>query len=207
MNQDNINKIISWAKNNQDYSAEELKKAAIDGGVSEEEFNTAMSTINAKTGELKYVGVGMRFLAVIFDAIIVGIIASILKNLIFASGLVKNPLSSFVDNPDPNSFLIFSLFLNLSFLFNVLIILIYYIMFEWKLNATPGKFIVGIRVIKSTGDKLDLKASVVRNVGRFIDFLPMFYLVGAICVWNSKIKQRLGDKLAKTVVVFKNSLK
>jgi len=64
-----------------------------------------------------------------------------------------------------------------------------------------------MRVIKSTGESLDLKASLIRNVMRIVDFLPFFYLVGAISIWDSKTKQRVGDRLAKTVVVSKNSIK
>ena len=36
-----------------------------------------------------------------------------------------------------------------------------------------------------------------------VDFLPFFYLGRDISVWNSKTKQRVGDRLAKIGVVSK----
>jgi uncharacterized RDD family membrane protein YckC len=60
---------------------------------------------------------------------------------------------------------------------------------------------VGLRVVKKEGAApLDWQASTVRNVLRLIDGL-FFYLVGAIFIWTSKDRQRLGDRLANTVVV------
>jgi uncharacterized RDD family membrane protein YckC len=42
--------------------------------------------------------------------------------------------------------------------------------------------------------------SLVRSLLRIIDGL-FVYLVGAILVWRSDMKQRFGDRVAKTVVV------
>jgi uncharacterized RDD family membrane protein YckC len=36
---------------------------------------------------------------------------------------------------------------------------------------------------------------------RIVDALPVAYLVGAIFVWTSDKRQRLGDRVAHTVVV------
>ncbi len=40
-----------------------------------------------------------------------------------------------------------------------------------------------------------------RNVLRIIDGLPLFYLASAILIWTSEKKQRLGDRVADTIVV------
>lgn len=80
-------------------------------------------------------------------------------------------------------------------------ILAYYVLMEWKIGGTIGKLLTGIRVIKTTGEPLDLKASLIRNILRIIDFLPLFYIAGVISIWTSEKKQRIGDRLAKTVVV------
>lgn len=47
----------------------------------------------------------------------------------------------------------------------------------------------------------------VRSLVRVVDAAPWIipYLVGAIAVWNSPSKQRLGDRVAQTVVVQKGS--
>ena len=47
---------------------------------------------------------------------------------------------------------------------------------------------------------MDWQASIIRNLLRIIDGF-CFYLVGAIIVWVTKSKQRLGDLAAHTLVV------
>jgi uncharacterized RDD family membrane protein YckC len=59
---------------------------------------------------------------------------------------------------------------------------------------------MSLKVVKQDGSALDWQASIVRNVLRIIDGI-FFYLVGAIVVWVSKGKQRLGDMAAHTLVV------
>jgi uncharacterized RDD family membrane protein YckC len=57
-----------------------------------------------------------------------------------------------------------------------------------------------LRVVAlETGEPIDWQASTVRNVLRLIDGL-VFYLVGMIVIWLSDKQQRLGDRLAGTVV-------
>jgi uncharacterized RDD family membrane protein YckC len=52
------------------------------------------------------------------------------------------------------------------------------------------------------GSKLTPSAALVRNVLRFVDVLPFAYIVGAVIIWSGGPKrQRLGDRVAKTVVV------
>jgi uncharacterized RDD family membrane protein YckC len=55
------------------------------------------------------------------------------------------------------------------------------------------------------GSDVTWAASVIRNLFRVIDGF-FLYLVGAIIVWNSAKRQRLGDQVARTVVVAKSSL-
>jgi len=72
MNQENVNKLVDWMKVNQNnYSTEELKKTAMEGGASEEDVKEALNIINAKVGVLEYKGVGVRFFAIVIDYIII----------------------------------------------------------------------------------------------------------------------------------------
>ncbi|MBW3666803.1 MAG: RDD family protein, partial [Actinobacteria bacterium] len=64
----------------------------------------------------------------------------------------------------------------------------------------------GQRVVMEDGSPVDWRASTIRNVLRVVDVLPLFYLVGAILVWNSDRRQRLGDRVAGTVVVRRASV-
>ncbi len=81
----------------------------------------------------------------------------------------------------------------------LLIMIIYYVLLEWLAGATAGKFILGIRVVNETGGKINFRQSIIRNAGRFIDGLPFLNLAGIISITTSPKKQRIGDRLAKTI--------
>jgi uncharacterized RDD family membrane protein YckC len=76
----------------------------------------------------------------------------------------------------------------------------YFTLLEGSKGQTIGKMITKIKVVAEDGKPIDMNRSLVRNLLRIIDGL-FVYLVGAILVWRSDKKQRLGDKVAKTVVV------
>jgi uncharacterized RDD family membrane protein YckC len=67
-------------------------------------------------------------------------------------------------------------------------------------GATVGKMVVGLQVVKADGSAIGWPESAIRNVLRVVDGL-FFYLIGAIFVWTSEKRKRLGDRVAGTVVV------
>jgi uncharacterized RDD family membrane protein YckC len=71
-------------------------------------------------------------------------------------------------------------------------------------GATLGKLAAGIRVRTKEGQRIGLRASVIRNLMRFIDGIGV-YLVGAISIMLTKRNQRLGDLAAGTIVVRRES--
>jgi uncharacterized RDD family membrane protein YckC len=125
---------------------------------------------------LPYQGVPIRFVAILIDSIIIAIIA----------GILSIPFQS-----------------QLSGAVSLLIFLLYYIALEGAYGQTVGKMAVKIKVVREDGTKIDYTDAVVRNVLRLIDLIPYFipYLLGAILIWTSDMKQRLGDRVAHTVVV------
>ncbi len=142
-----------------------------------------------KNGELaaaeKYVGVGLRFVAILIDGIILFILAYLIAAV--TGGITAG---GFEIQGAP------------AFLFFILSLL-YYVLLEAYLGGTVGKLALGMRVIIEDGSPCTISASLIRNLLRIVDFLPFAYLVGAILIWTSPIKQRFGDRLAKTVVVKK----
>src|SRR5438046_6303299 len=79
----------------------------------------------------------------------------------------------------------------------------YFLLFE-ALNdgRTPGKRLMGIRVLMDTGHPLTFTAAAVRNLGRIVDRQPVFtYQVGLAFVLFHAQNKRLGDIVAGTVVV------
>ena len=78
----------------------------------------------------------------------------------------------------------------------------YYFIMEGIFAATLGKFMLKIRVLGIDGEPCSFAASFKRNLIRFVDWLPLFYLVAGIATVTSSKKQRLGDRFADTIVSF-----
>lgn len=77
----------------------------------------------------------------------------------------------------------------------------YHAVLEWRYGKTVGKYLVGIRVAGADGSPPSLRASLVRNGLRLVDWLPGFYLVGIGVLLASERPTRLGDRVGETVVV------
>jgi uncharacterized RDD family membrane protein YckC len=73
---------------------------------------------------------------------------------------------------------------------------------EWLWRGqTLGKRLIRLRVMDARGLRLQLHQVLMRNLLRFVDLLPAFYLVGGVASLLSRHAQRLGDLAANTVVV------
>lgn len=68
-------------------------------------------------------------------------------------------------------------------------------------GATPGKKALGLRVIADDGAPISWGAALSRNLLRFADFLPVFYLGGLASMLCNRQFKRLGDFVAGTLVV------
>jgi uncharacterized RDD family membrane protein YckC len=78
----------------------------------------------------------------------------------------------------------------------------YFVLFETLLDGqSPGKRLLGLRVVSATGRPLGFVDSVLRNVLRGADFLPMGYALGFAVMASDGKFRRLGDLLAGTLVV------
>jgi len=82
------------------------------------------------------------------------------------------------------------------------IYIIYASLTEWLWRGqTLGKRVMGLRVVDARGLRLEPSQVIVRNLMRFLDGLPLLYLVGGIACVLNRHRQRLGDIAAGTVVV------
>jgi len=80
----------------------------------------------------------------------------------------------------------------------------YPVYFElYKNGQTPGKKSFNLYVSMEDASPITPAASVIRNLLRFVDFLPLFYGFGFITMLLTKRFQRLGDLVANTVVLHK----
>ena len=133
--------------------------------------------------QLEYVSVGPRFLALLIDIVI---LSAVYFPLSFLFSLSRDAQSAW-----GVSILAF---------FPGLLALLYLIVMEATQGATLGKMALGLRVVKTDGSPINWSQSIIRNLLRIVDCL-FCYLVGAILVWNSPLRQRFGDHVANTVVV------
>jgi uncharacterized RDD family membrane protein YckC len=126
-----------------------------------------------------------RFLAWVIDGACILVISS-------AAGIVIGLLG--VISPD--------LSMGVTILAYFLISIGYGIALEWAWRGqTLGKRLLRLRVMDDQGLQLQFNQIVVRNLLRFVDSLPIFYLVGGLVCLCSRRAQRLGDYAASTVVV------
>ncbi len=145
------------------------------------------SPYQAAAPALEYVGVGRRFVAIPVDVIILLIVNGLI-GLVFHAGMTNVNGVMTYNSSGPGAAL------------QIIIPFAYYIIMEAMTGATVGKMALGIRVVKLDGSPISWGESIIRNLLRIIDGL-FGYLLGAIFVWTSPTKQRLGDRAAKTVVV------
>lgn len=131
---------------------------------------------------MEAVGVGRRAVAILIDMVVLFIVGYLIA---LATGATTSAGFNLQGGP---AFLWFG------------VALAYYVVMEATSGATLGKRAMGLKVVKEGGEPLDWQASIVRNILRIVDGL-FFYLVGAIAVWVSKKRQRLGDMAAHTIVV------
>jgi uncharacterized RDD family membrane protein YckC len=136
------------------------------------------------------VGVGLRFVAVLIDGAIfflIGFLLALVSGGTYTSSTGGTHSAGFHVG-------------NKSFVVLALVGFVYYVCCEVLAGGTLGKRVLGLRVVDGRGNSIAWGAAIVRNVLRIVDGL-FFYLVGAVAIWSSPDRQRLGDRAAHTYVV------
>lgn len=136
------------------------------------------------------VGIGSRFMAALVDSaliVLLQLIVYVPMIFLFGDQLISG-----------ESTWIIGLFILIAFIF----LWGYYIFFELLWNGqSPGKRWVGLRVLRSSGTPITLTESIIRNLVRIVDFLPVAYGVGVVTMFIDGKSRRLGDMAASTLVV------
>ena len=85
----------------------------------------------------------------------------------------------------------------------ILAVLAYYFISESLFSRTPGKFLMGLVVRKFDGGKCGWREAAIRTAFRVLEVNPLLFgaLPGSVLILISRNRQRLGDKVADTVVV------
>ena len=79
--------------------------------------------------------------------------------------------------------------------------LIYFPIIEGIFGQTLGKVLFKFKVVKNDYSDINILNSIARRLFDVIDFLPMFGILGLIIASSNKTSKRIGDMVAKTIVV------
>jgi uncharacterized RDD family membrane protein YckC len=160
---------------------------------------TAESLMMAYGGRLKKAGFWSRLVAYIIDS--VAICGTILVAAIPLL-LLCIPFGAIMDNSEPNplAVAIFLPIMGLTALFAIVVYFGYYLVLEGRFGYTIGKYLLGLRVLKTDGTKIGYKESLLRNISKYIkNFIIIDTLI--MLLFFNKEKQRGFDKIADTIVV------
>jgi uncharacterized RDD family membrane protein YckC len=137
-------------------------------------------------------GIGSRFLAAFIDSFILWLLSTVISVL---TALVLDNLTDDFAGLGSVGAAVLGI---ISFLF----LWGYFLFFEvaWS-GQTPGKRIVGLRVVREGGRPITFGAAAIRNLIRVVDFLPLFYGIGVVTMFIDSRSRRLGDLAAGTLVV------
>ena len=136
--------------------------------------------------------IGRRVLATIIDVVLLGVVASLLTlpgALIdgWGSGQLSEVASGF--------------FFSVGGLAVLLVYFAYFTVMEGRYGQTLGKMALGIKVIREDdGRAPGTRAAVLRTVLRLVDSLGSYLVAFVVAIVSDK-NQRLGDMVAKTLVV------
>ncbi|MBV9737408.1 MAG: RDD family protein [Candidatus Eremiobacteraeota bacterium] len=159
----------------------------------------AVRTPESIAFDYELAGLGSRFLAVFVDLLIQVICALALIWALTAIAIRSNGhaiKSTFSDRT------VESLAIAILVILGFLIFFGYFIIFERAWNGqTPGKRLVGIRVVRDGGFAIDFTSSLVRNLVRVLEAALGFYAISALSTLLSSENKRLGDFAAGTIVV------
>jgi uncharacterized RDD family membrane protein YckC len=168
--------------------------------------SVAVEKVEAPT--VAYTGFWRRLVGFTIDYLILIIIVHFVSSLyasVASDNLMSIMLAGFLSN---SSLTYVEILKAVAIVFGLLltyfiIFALYYCSFEVsKLQATPGKYIVGIKVTDLNGEKITLKRSLIRRVSALLSSLTIF--IGYLMAAFTKKKQTLHDKLAHTLVVNKS---
>ena len=131
-------------------------------------------------------GMGSRFLAALFDLVVLVVFG-------FAGLLAANVVEHAQAGLGQAVFV----------LWQFMLVWGYFLLFEWLWHGqTPGKRLLGIRVIQHNGTALGLTGATLRNLIRFVDLLPAPpFGVGFLTAANNRKNRRLGDFAGDSLVV------
>lgn len=152
----------------------------------------------------QYAGFWLRFIAVLIDSIILGIMGqvagSMVQTMVFPDSISR--LAQMRENPealDPQMITFLLQMMGVMFLVGTVLGIVYDVVFISRYAATPGKLAVGVRIERADGSRLSLGRIIGRYFGRMLSGLVL--CVGYLIAAFDDQKRALHDYLCDTRVV------
>ena len=158
-------------------------------------MSNEITIITPEHVELRFeiAGPGSRLLAMLVDELILLITTVVIVLLLIAFSIMPTSTET-----------ISSSVIGITLVLLMFLRTLYYFLFETYMSGkTPGKHLLGLRVIRDTGHALDVRGALLRNLLRLVDQIPAppFYAVGSVVVFFSAQSRRVGDYVGGTLVV------
>ncbi len=148
---------------------------------------------------MEHADIVQRFVAILIDAILVGILVGIIYAIVIFGGFLTFDLT------DPNS-LTTGVFGGVMFIMNIIsqvIFLLYFVVMEGgKTGATIGKKVMKLKVVDEQYRDIDMGKAFLRNIPRYIPYIGgLIFVIDVIMILVRDDNQSLRDMLAHTYVV------
>ncbi len=144
------------------------------------------------TAAVRPAGFWIRVVAYIVDSILLWIVSGVLMGLAGVNMLAMDPESAAAASAAGGIMGLVVIVLNLG----------YFIAFEAsKLQATPGKLVVGVRVSDAAGQRIGIGRSIGRTLSKIVSSLIL--LIGFIMVAFTDQKRGLHDMMAGSLVRYR----
>lgn len=195
----------SWIENQlkQGYDLEDIEEVAREQGWAEDKIKEAENLAKQKVGrdedsnsspiQDNYAGTGMRILAYFIDWVSIFVISFVFG---FALSIVSLILTILLGTSS-----LAAAGASALYAFTLVTPLIYFIVLESRYGRTLGKKILDLKVVKVDGGDIGMKESSIRNLLRVVDEAVSLFLIGIISIMISDRSQRVGDRVAGTVVI------
>ena len=149
--------------------------------------------------QLEVANVGSRTLAILIDLALCGMVLFVVYSVTVL--LARDTTGDFITRFSGHAMTTLLLLLIFGFQWG------YFNLFEWLWNGqTPGKRMLHLRVIKVDGTPVSWIDVLLRNLSRPIDTFGPMGLIGLLMIFIGRKAQRLGDLMARTLVIHETKI-
>lgn len=151
--------------------------------------------------QVRYAGFWIRFIAIFIDTILASILILPLLEIFFRNEKAISISSLDIQTLSSLEFGSISSLTGVGYLIYIIVVAAVFTLFWRYRNATPGKMLLGLKVVDASSLKtLSIKQSVIRNIGYYVSMLPL--MLGFFWAGFDQRKQGWHDKMAGTVVIY-----